>query len=46
MKYKLYRSFGDLDKDVTKHELVAVEYGKDIDEVTEALNKVVSDDLE
>ena len=36
MKYKLYRSFGDLDKDVTKHELVAVEYGKDIDEVTEA----------
>ena len=45
MKYKLYRSFGDLDKDVTKHELVAVEYGKDIDEVTEALIKVVSDDL-
>ena len=27
MKYKLYRSFGDLDKDVKKHELVAVEYG-------------------
>ena len=26
MKYKLYRSFGDLDKDVKKHELVAVEY--------------------
>ena len=24
MKYKLYRSFGDLDKDVKKHELVAV----------------------
>lgn len=28
MKYKLYRSFGDLDKDVKKHELVAVEYGQ------------------
>ena len=22
MKYKLYRSFGDLDKDVKKHELL------------------------
>ena len=25
MKYILYRSFGDLDKDIKKHELVAVE---------------------
>ena len=24
MKYKLYRSFGDIDKDVKKHELIAV----------------------
>jgi len=24
MKYKLYRSFGNLDKDVKKHELVGV----------------------
>ena len=29
MKYLLYRSFGNLEKDVKKHELVAVEYGKD-----------------
>lgn len=27
MKYLLYRSFGNLDMDVKKHELVAVEYG-------------------
>ena len=45
MKYLLYRSFGDLDKDVKKHELVAVEYGRDIYEVTEALIRDVSDDL-
>ena len=30
MKYILYRSFGSIDKDVRKHELVAVEYGKDM----------------
>ena len=29
MKYILYRSFGDLDKDIKKHELVAVETGKE-----------------
>lgn len=28
MKYKLFRSPGDLDKAVRKHELVAVETGK------------------
>ena len=37
MKYKLYRSFGDLDKDVKKHELVAVEYGSTIEDVEDAL---------
>ncbi len=26
MKYTLYRSFGNLDNDVRKHELAAVEY--------------------
>ena len=31
MKYILYRSLGDLDKDIKKHELVAVETGKNID---------------
>ena len=39
MKYLLYRSFGNLEKDVKKHELVAVEYGKDIDDVADALIK-------
>lgn len=45
MKYKLYRSFGDLDKDVKKHELVAIEYGSTITEVEDALIKDVADDL-
>lgn len=45
MKYILYRSLGDLDKSVKKHELVAVEIGRDIDEVTDALIKDVSQDL-
>lgn len=45
MKYVLYRSFGNLDRQVTKHELVAVEYGNSIDEVTDALIKDVADDL-
>lgn len=39
MKYILYRSFGDLDKDIKKHELVAVEIGKNIDDVADALIK-------
>ena len=45
MKYLLYRSFGDLEKDVKKHELVAVEYGQNIDDVTDALIKAAADDL-
>ena len=45
MKYLLYRSFGELDKDVKKHELVAVEYGKDVYDVTDALIKAAADDL-
>ena len=45
MKYKLYRSFGNLDKDVKKHELVGVEFGKDIDEVADALIRAAADDL-
>ena len=40
MKYILYRSFGDLDKDIKKHELVAVETGKNIDDVADALIKL------
>ena len=42
MKYILYRSFGNLDKDIKKHELVAVETGKNIDDVTDALIKAVA----
>ena len=45
MKYILYRSFGNLDKDVKKHELVAVEYGQDIYSVTDALIKAAADVL-
>ena len=37
MKYKLFRSPGNLDKAVRKHELVAVETGKNIDDVADAL---------
>ena len=45
MKYKLFRSPGDLDKSVLKHELVAVEIGSSIEEVTDALIRAVRDDL-
>ena len=45
MKYKLFRSPGNLDKAVRKHELVAVETGKNIDDVAEALIRDVRDDL-
>ena len=45
MKFVLYRSSGSLEKDVRKHELVAVEYGNNIDEVTDALISDVKNDL-
>lgn len=45
MKYKLFRSPGDLDKSVLKHELVAVEIGGSIEEVTDALIRAVRNDL-
>lgn len=45
MKYKLFRSFGNLDRDVRKHELVAVEYGDSILDVEDALIKAAADDL-
>ena len=45
MKYKLFRSPGDLDKSVLKHELVAVEIGSSIEEITDALIRAVRDDL-
>lgn len=45
MKYILYRSFGNIDKEVKKHELIGVEIGRNIDEVTDALIKDAADDL-
>jgi len=45
MKYKLFRSPGDLDKAVRKHELVAVETGKNNDDVADALIRAVRNDL-
>lgn len=45
MKYTLYRSFGNLDNEVRKHELAAVEYGPDIHTVTNDLVRDVADDL-
>lgn len=45
MKYIMYRSFGSIDRDVKKHELVGVEVGRDIDAVTDALMRDAADDL-
>lgn len=45
-KYKLYRSFGNIDKHVKKHELIAVEYTENIYNITNLLIKLVKDDLE
>ena len=45
-KYRIFRSFTSLDRDIKKHELVAVEYGNSIDEVTNKLMKAVTDDAE
>ncbi len=45
MKYILYRSLRNLDRQVKQHELVAVEFGKSIDDVTDALIKDAADDL-
>lgn len=45
MKYKLFRSPGDLNKAVRQHELVAVETGKNIDDVTNALIWTPRDNL-
>lgn len=45
MKYILYRSFGNLDDDIKKHELAAVEYAPSIHEATDALVRAVADDL-
>lgn len=38
-QYKLFRSFGRVDKDVKKHELIGVEDGVNIHDVTDRLIK-------
>lgn len=43
-KYKVFRSFGKVDEDIRKHELVAVEYGENIDVVTDKLVEVINED--
>lgn len=45
MKYKLYRSLGNLDYQVKKHTLVAVEFGSDIFDATDDLIRAVNDEL-
>lgn len=45
-KFKVYRSFGDLDKQIRKHELIAVEYGTSIEKVEEAIIKCIKSDLD
>ena len=45
MKYILYRAPHGLDKNVRQHELIAVEYGKNIFDVTDSLIRDAADDL-
>ena len=45
MKYILYRSLGSIDKEVKKHEIVGVEFGDSIDDVTDDLIRDAADDL-
>lgn len=44
-KYKIYRTQGRIDKDIRKHELVAVEEGTDIFTATDAIIHAVVTDL-
>ena len=45
MKYILYRAPHGLDKNVRQHELIAIEYGKNIFDVTDSLIRAAADDL-
>lgn len=44
-KYLIYRAPKEIDRDLSKHELVGVEYGEDIDAVTDIIIRAVTDDL-
>lgn len=44
-KYLIYRAPKEIDRDLSKHELVGVEYGENIDAVTDTIIRAVTDDL-
>lgn len=44
-KYKVFRSFGSIDKDIRKHELIAVIQATCIEEAEESILKEIKDDL-
>ena len=44
-KYMIYRAPGKVDRDLGRHELVGVEFGEDIFDVTDTLIQTVCDDL-
>lgn len=45
MKYVLYRSVGSLNRQIEKHELVAVEFGQTIEDVSDKLRQSVYEDI-
>lgn len=44
-KFCVYRSFGNVDKDIRKHPLIGVAYGDDIEEAYNEIKESVLDDL-
>ena len=44
-KFLVFRSYGNLERDVRKHELVVVEHGANIYAVADAIVKAVRDDI-
>lgn len=44
-KYTIYRAPNKVDRDLSKHELVGVEYGADIEAAANAIIRVIKDDL-
>lgn len=45
MKYKIFKTNGHLDREFGKDELIAIEHGNDIYDVTDAIIKAIEDDL-
>lgn len=44
-KYCIYRSFGDIDKQIRKHVLIGVAFGEDEEEAYDEIRQAVLDDL-